>query len=200
MRNLTRIALLGAITAMLLTSARVSRAQQKIDSSDRVECICEAVIDRLNEATDRHFHKGEYCHNVNLTRMVVSAWPNLMDGYANAGWLLWSMDRDDEAIALFKQGIEANPKSYYMYDELGMYYFNRKKDYPTSISYYEQAIACADCKPMTYHILARAYEKNGQLDKAMDTWKRADKMALNQTVKSNMVRVQKLIDASAAPK
>jgi pentatricopeptide repeat protein len=151
------------------------------------------ISDKLVVVADAHWHKGEYNHIVNLTRIILAARPDLVDLYANAGWLLWSMDRDDEAIALYKQGVQANPNQYYMYDELGQYYLTRKKDYPTAVSYYEKAVKFADVRPQTWNALARAYEKSGQMEKAYTAWQKAATYPNNIAAKPNLERVRRLI-------
>ena len=161
------------------------------------EAIADSVVHRLDDITDLHWHKGEYNHIVNLDRMIVAEHPDHVEAYANAGWLLWSMNRDDEAVALYKQGIAANPRSYFLYDELGNYYYNSKKDWRTAIDYFEKAAACSDCAPQSLHMLAHSYERAGRLEKALATWKRAATRRDNPTAAAaarNLERVQKLID------
>src|SRR5258708_40157348 len=101
--------------------------QATVSGAAQANAIADAVINDLVKYADLHWHKGEYCHIVNLDKMVITAQPDNVDVYSNAGWLLWSMNRDTEAVAMYEQGVKANPKTYYMYDEIGYYYFNRKK-------------------------------------------------------------------------
>src|SRR5947208_8515734 len=78
-----------------------------------VDYIVSGVLDDIHIYMDRHFHKGEYNHTLNLIKMAVAADPSDLNAYADGGYLLWSMDRDEEALALYKQGLKANPKTYY---------------------------------------------------------------------------------------
>src|SRR4051794_34863896 len=80
-----------------------------------VENILDDAVMALSHQVDEHWHEGEYNHIINIYRVVAAARPNMMDAYTNSGWLLWSMDRDDEAVALYEQGLKANPESYHMY-------------------------------------------------------------------------------------
>ena len=177
-------------------SARATKAPAKpIAGAQKVDAMVAALFDNMHLLTDMHFHKGEYNHIINLSRMAVAANPDDVDMYSDAGWLLWSMNRDGEAVALYDQGIKANPDSYYMLDEMGHYYYNRKKDWPKAISYYERAAAKPDCSEITLHMLAHAYEKNKQLDKALATWKRVLKHNDAGPARVNYDRVKRLIDA-----
>jgi len=91
----------------------------------------------------------------------------------DSAWLLWSMDRDDEAVALYDKGIAANPDTYELYYEKGFYFMTRRKDLKAAIPLLETAVSKPDCDPIVRHSLAHAYEKTGQLQKALDMWNRA---------------------------
>lgn len=213
MGNLVGKAAVSLVCATaLITAGLVAQAQTKakpakavksggttsaaLSGPQKVDAMVAGVFDNMHLVTDMHFHKGEYNHIVNLSRMAVAANPDDVTMYSDAGWLLWSMDRDDEAVALYKQGIKANPDSFYMLDELGQYYYNRKKDWPQAVAYYERAAEKPDCEPITLHMLAHAYEKNKQLDKALATWKRVLKHNDAGPARVNYDRVQRLIASS----
>lgn len=166
--------LAACAAALFLLPAATAGAQKgtapKVPAT--VEAILDATLDHVWQLTDLHWHKGEYNHILNLYKVVVAGWPDQVEAYANGGWLLWSMNRDAEAIALYEQGIKANPKSAYMFDELGQHY-NRKKDWPKAIRYLEQAAARPDVQPLTLHTLAHCYERTGRLKESLKTWERA---------------------------
>jgi tetratricopeptide (TPR) repeat protein len=194
---------IAALAALLACGAGAQAQKTGLTGAQKADAILNAVMDRLAEAADAHWHKGEYNHIVNLSRMRLAADPANVELYSDAGWLLWSMKRDNEAVALYQQGLKANPDTYFMYDELGMYYMEHKKQYPEAVKYYEKAVACKDCPPPTLHMLAHAYEKNGQLDKALDVWKRAIALPDNPNLgaaKRNLERVQQLLQQQGSPK
>lgn len=174
------------------TSNKPVRPATGAEMADR---IVEAVLVRLDAAGDAHWHKGEYNHIINLYKMTIAADPHDLDAYSNAGWLLWSLDKDAEAVALYNQGLKANPGSYYMYDELGQYYAVRKKNWAKALSYYQRAAGMKDCQPQSIHMLAHAYEHTGDLAKAEAAWQRAIEMPNNTNVgaaKANLSRVRAL--------
>ncbi|MGC8667313.1 MAG: tetratricopeptide repeat protein [Chthonomonadales bacterium] len=166
---------------------RVASSQQAADA------IADDIIGGLWRLTDAHFHKGEYNHIINLCKMIIAARPDLLDAYADAAWLLWSMDRDDEAVALYKAGLRANPHTSYMYDELGTYYLMRKKDYRQAIHYYEEARRFKDYHPFMLHSLAHAYEKSGDLPKALAVWQEAARNPKDVAAKVNIERLKRLM-------
>jgi tetratricopeptide (TPR) repeat protein len=206
-----RVQLLLALPVAALAMALPAAAQSKkgapstantptghITGAAKADAMVANVFDNLTIVTDMHFHKGEYNHIVNLGRMIVAAQPDNVDVYATSAWLLWSMDRDTEAVALYEQGAKANPKTWYMFDELGHYYYNRKKDYPRAVGYYEKAAACIDCPPPTLHMLAHAYEKTKQFNKALDVWKRALDNDSTGSARTNYERVKRLVAANGS--
>jgi tetratricopeptide (TPR) repeat protein len=182
-----------ALAAMCIISPAGAFVRGMDDGEAQADAIADEITNNLIVASDAHWHKGEYNHVVNLLKMVVAGQPDNLEAYGNAGWLLWSMNKDQEAIALYEQGIKANPKSYYMYDEMGFYYYNRKKDYPKAIQYFEKSVKSPDVKPMSLHLLAHAYERTGQLKLSLQTWERAAKISgpQNGAAKANLERVKK---------
>jgi tetratricopeptide (TPR) repeat protein len=189
------LALSAAFSAVLCGPLLAAQGKSAPKSGpDKVEAILDEIANRLWTQADRHWHQGEYNHIINMHRVTIATRPGTTEAYANSGYLLWSMGRDAEAIALYDEGIKANPKSYSIYDEMGFYYFNRKKDYPRAISYYERAIACDDLQPFTLHMLAHAYERTKQVDKALKTWERAAGFPKNPAVevaKNHVARLRK---------
>lgn len=187
MKYLATLALIGIAAS---TSAQ---------SNQRVaDAVVHQAISYLYVQTDRHWHKGEYVHLIQINKMVIAAWPKFTAPYVDSAWLLWSMDRDDEAVALYDQGIAANPDTYEIYYEKGFYMMTRRKDVAAAIPLLERAVAMKDCDPIVLHSLAHAYEKTGQLDKALETWKRAADNPANQgraAALANRDRVQRLIDS-----
>ena len=153
------------------------------------DTILADTMNDLWEFTDEHFHKGEYNHIVNLDRVIVQAQPKRKEAYANSAWLLWSTDRNAEAVAFLKQGVAALPDDFYMYDELGAHYFTRLHDPKSAIPYYEKAVQFP-CPYVTLHGLANCYEKTGQWEKAVTTWERAAKYKDDQLAPEKLKRAQ----------
>ena len=136
------------------------------------DAILTDALDQLGAQADEHYEHGEYNHTVNINRILVQGNPRNVEAYADAAHLLWSTGQNDAATAFLKQGLAANPDSYYMYDELGVHFLLRLKDYPNAVSYYEQAVKYP-CPFFTWSNLAHSYEKLNQWEKAVTTWEKA---------------------------
>ena len=145
-----------------------------VSAQEAADAILADSLGRLFEQTDAHFHHGEYSHVVALNRVVAQGDPHNVEAYANSAWLLWSTDRNPEAIAFLQQGIKANPNTYYMYDELGSHYLVRMRDAASATPLFEQAVKFT-CPYTTWHSLAHCYERTQQWDKAVDAWESASK-------------------------
>lgn len=163
-----------------------------VAQSDLGLAILVDVLGKLDDQADAHFHKGEYNHIVNLDRIIVQGDPRRADTYASAAWLLWSTDRNDEAIEFLKQGLKAVPDSYYMYDELGGHYYYRLKDPRSALPYYEKATSFP-CPWATWHGLAHCYEKTNQWNRAASAWERATRYQNNPAAARNLQRVREQI-------
>lgn len=133
------------------------------------DAILTDAVDQLWVQADAHFHKGEYNHYINLSRVIVQGEPRNVEAFSNAAYLLWSTGQNEAAIAFLKQGLASNSDSYYMYDELGSFYYYHLKDYPSASVYYEKAIKY-DCPFFTWSGLAHSYEKLNQWEKAVKAW------------------------------
>ena len=151
------------------------------------DAILTDSLDQLWSQSDDHYDRGEYNHNINLCRVIVQGNPRHVEAFADAAYLLWSTGQNDAAVAFLKQGLQANPDNYYMYDELGSFFYLRLKDYSNAITYYEQAIKF-DSPFFTWSGLAHCYEKTDQWDKAVKTWEKANNFVSDRATTSTMRR------------
>ena len=168
---------------------RPAAANEAASEQSLADTILADTMNDLWQFTDEHFHKGEFNHIVNLDRVIVQAQPRRREAYANSAWLLWSTDRNDDAVAFLKQGVAALPDDFYMYDELGQHYFTRLHDPKAAILYYEKAVQFP-CPYVTLHGLANCYEKTGQWEKAVTTWERAAKYKDDKLAPEKLKRAQ----------
>ncbi len=157
------------------------------------DAILTDAVDQLWAQADAHFHKGEYNHTINLSRVVVQGDPRNVEAFSDAAYLLWSTGQNDAATAFLKQGLTANSDSYYMYDELGAHFYYRLKDYPNAVTYYEKAIKY-DCPFFTWSGLAHSYEKTNQWEKAVKTWEKSGNFVtdgqVSDVMKHNLARAK----------
>ncbi len=157
-----------------------------VAEKDLADVILANTMENLSEGADEHFHKGEWNHVINIHRVIVQGEPWRVESYSNCAWLLWSSDRNDQALAFLKQGITANPNSYYLLDEMGYHLGVNLKKPSEAIPYYEKAMKF---KPLFYtaHNLARCYEKTEQWNKALKVWEIAVNMPISSSIPNNPV-------------
>ena len=148
------------------------KSSAPVSQEKLADAILADTMQKLWDQSDAHFHKGEYSHIINLHRIIVQGDPGNLKAYENSAWLLWSTDRNEDAIAFLKQGVKANPSNFDLYDELGTHYATRLHDPAKAIPYYEEAVKY-QCPYSTIHGLAHCYEKTNQWAKAVQAWEYA---------------------------
>ena len=153
------------------SAARQNEHKTAVSEQQMADYILGDTMSSLDEIRDMHFHQGEYNHIINLSYIIVQGMPYNMPTYADAAYLMWSTDRNDEGIAFLKQGLKANPNDFYMYDELGQHYL-MLHDPVKALPYYQQAVKYK-CPYATWHGLAHCYEQTNQWDKAVQAWQKA---------------------------
>ena len=146
----------------------------KISSQDLADAILANALGDMYDLADEFYHDGEWNHSINMFRVVENGDPHNVETYCNVAFLLWSSDRNDQAIEQLKLGLTNNNDSYYMYDELGSHYWLRLKNPTAALPYYEKAVKYT-APWSTYHNLAFVYQKLNRWQEAVDTWKLATK-------------------------
>ncbi|HSV72628.1 MAG TPA: tetratricopeptide repeat protein [Chthonomonadales bacterium] len=195
---MARPVLLAVAAVLLLVVAPASGQQPppRIGGLAMADAVTEDVIGRLWLMTDRHYHAGEYNHIVHLCKVVYAGDPGHKEAFSNAGFLLWSMGRSAAAEAVYRQGLAANPNSFFMYDELGTFFAKRKKDFRRALPYYERAAEFADAPMPTLHMLAHCYAQTNQPEKELATWRRAAKIPSNAVARRHVERLERLLGVS----
>ncbi|MFA7328886.1 MAG: hypothetical protein WC081_05225 [Candidatus Ratteibacteria bacterium] len=129
------------------------------------------------------FHSGQSYKMLPILRSVTFLQPKFVTPWAVGGWHLsynisvMVKDHPEQekawiqaGVDFLKEGISYNPERYDLYFELGWTFFNKVKNYAEAVKYLE--LACKFPRPdYIDDALAHAYEKNGQIDRAMETWK-----------------------------
>lgn len=157
------------LVCALFASVQAQPQPLPAEVQKRVDTIFDGVVDRWIVQMDRWWHDGQHEHLINMTYFAIVLDPHNISLYENAGWLLWSSNRDDEAVALYQRGLRNNPDAYDMYYELGQYYYIRKRDYAKAREYLEQAIQFP-CEWFVWNTLGHVYARLGEREKAVETW------------------------------
>ncbi len=132
---------------------------------------------------DSFFESGNYDAILPIIRLVTFLDPHEIDVYATGMWHIGYNFTDEEqrsdrrylpsALALGAEGARQNPYTYELYFETGWLWYHKIDDnYDKAVYWMEQADAKPDIKaqPARRNLLSRLYERDGNVDKALQHW------------------------------
>lgn len=158
---------LGPPSLAASPSAAPSPAEQRAQADG----ITGAVVDRLWRQTDGYWHEGDYPRIVALDRIITEADPQFLEAYSAGGWLMDSLGRTADAEAYYTLGTRRNPRAAYAFWNLGFFYFNTTHDYRAAARAFRSDTRQVDAGLNDWKMLGHAYEKAGQWDEAVATWR-----------------------------
>jgi len=144
-----------------------------------------AVADLLWLKVDDYWHQGRMEMMLPMMYTVVRLDPHFIDAWAvgawhlayNAGVTVDTLEEKREfvnkGIAFLQDGIKRNPHHYQLYYELGFpMYFVKLEDYQNAAHYLEQSRRYRPpANRWIDRMLLHAYERGGELEKALEGWK-----------------------------
>jgi tetratricopeptide (TPR) repeat protein len=161
------------LCAPSLSAGQVAAEQAKpipaAEAEQRVAASRDFLTDMLWMKTEDYWHVGKWDEAIRLCRQIVQADPHFIEAYTGAAYLLYSMDKDEEAIELFRAGMAANPRNYDLPHEFGMYYYHRHK-WELAAEQFEKAVALG-APAVMQHMLPNALERAGRLEEALQRWR-----------------------------
>ncbi|MBI1871344.1 MAG: hypothetical protein HYS07_09150 [Chlamydiae bacterium] len=140
------------------------------------------AADLLWVRLDEYSHHGQWYKLLPLFKAVTFLQPQFITAWSVGGWHmafnLYFYSKTDlekkrwleEGLKFLKSGLMQNSNRYELYFELGWTYFYKAKDYPNAIRYLRHGIKY-EHPQFVEHLLAHAYEKNGELKEALNVWK-----------------------------
>ncbi|BDI30908.1 hypothetical protein CCAX7_29590 [Capsulimonas corticalis] len=140
-------------------------------SRAQVDGIVSSVVDDLWAQNDEYWHHGDYPRIIALDRVIVGADPHFLECYATGGWLMESMGALGDAEAFYQMGVRTNPDQSYAYFNLGEFYFNTLKDYKAAALVLRAGVRHKGYDINDWKTLAHAYERAGDIDNSVKTWK-----------------------------
>lgn len=129
----------------------------------------EALVDLLWMNTEGHWHNGRWNEAIRLCRQIVQIDPHFLEAYNGAAWMLWSMDQDEAAVELYREGVAANPDRYEIYHDFGMYYFH-EKDYEKAVEQFRKSVE-NDAPAYYQHMLPNCLERAGRAQESLEEWR-----------------------------
>jgi Tfp pilus assembly protein PilF len=120
-----------------------------------------------------HQMKGDLEEAVDLYKKSIATHPTA-EAHTFLGWTYSFMGRLDEAIEECRHAIQVDPEFGNPYNDIGAYLIEQGK-FDEAIPWFQQAMQARRYEsPAFPHLnLGRVYEKKGQWDKAMDSYKQA---------------------------
>lgn len=155
----------------------------------------EMVAGILWVQSDEFFHTGQFDAILPVIRLVTWLNPKQLEVFSTGSWHIGYNFTDEQnrsdrryiplALRLLQEGIANNPDTYEMYHDMGWMYYNKIDDnYPEAVKYFEIANTKPDILPALRGILAGAYQRNGQPQKALDQFWKLQQMADERFKKS----------------
>lgn len=131
----------------------------------------ESGVESEREFNGVTFGNGRYQLLQKLTQRVVRLDPYFYSSYMYGGaCLAWNLDRPDEGIAVFDEGIK-NAPNYWQFTIYKMAIIYKKLDrYEDMVGKLEEALKYKDCPIMVKAMLANIYKKKGNYIRALQLW------------------------------
>ncbi|MCL5674634.1 MAG: hypothetical protein M1501_02665 [Candidatus Omnitrophica bacterium] len=132
---------------------------------------------------ENYWHTGQHFKMIPLFNMVTYLQPHWILAWSLGGWhMAYNVAADvktvqgkyywyQQGVQYLKRGVSYNPNKYDLYFELGWTYYNKGLDYSNSVRFLKQAVMYP-CPSYVRDVLAHAYEKNGEINKAMEEWQK----------------------------
>ncbi len=127
------------------------------------------LADLLWEHTEVYWHTGGWDEVIALCRRIIEIDPHFVEAYNGAAWMLWSMDRDEEAVELYRAGIAANPDEFVIHHEFGMYY-RHQEQWDEAAEQFRKSVE-RGAPRYFQHMLPGALERGGRKREALAEWR-----------------------------
>ena len=160
-----------------------------------------SLTDYLWRRSDVAFHAGDFARAVELHRAIVAIDPTDVESYSVGAWLLWSLERGDEATAFIALGLKNNPDNPDMWEAAGDQY-GLQKQFARERDAFGKAVelAGADAGQMLRRRYAHASEHTGDLAGSAQVWRDLVQDFPNEAVnKNNLARVEDEMKTKGAP-
>jgi tetratricopeptide (TPR) repeat protein len=184
MRKLGLLLLLVMGVGLVCTSP--TRAEEELKpisaavAEARVAEVRDAITEVLWIGIEGYWHEGQWEDCLRLNQEIIALDPQFVEAYTSAAWLLWSYDRDQEAVAMYQQGIAANPDSHELYFDFGFYYRNRKQ-LDKAVEMLRKAVELGIDRGKQ-HLLPNTLEEAGRKKEALAEWRKLLKRFPNDPV------------------
>ncbi|MCC6442258.1 MAG: tetratricopeptide repeat protein [Armatimonadetes bacterium] len=165
------------------------KAASPASSLKTVSYLHEKTGDALWARSDYCFHKGRWNDSIRICKVMMKSEPTFEEAYGDAGYLLDSLGRKNEALAIYKQGLAANPKSPDMYFEVARFYTINNR-FGEALPYLQKAVKFPTADVLTWKQLAHTYRKLKMYDKSIATWQTIRQKFKDPVAENNIRSIQ----------
>jgi tetratricopeptide (TPR) repeat protein len=182
----------AAVAGQSAPARRAAAPPAARPSMARVEAMLNEIEANVWARGDVYWHAGRYEDRIRTDYFVTAMNPRAIEAYETGGWLLESVGRPDEALALYKRARVNNPKDPFPPETIGYFLYNKRR-YKEAVPYYEESVR-KNAGLRTWKMLAHAYERSGNARKSLATWEQVVKRWPNDPpAKSNLERVRRKV-------
>lgn len=130
-------------------------------------------LDAQSTLVDLYYDQGNLETALALYRNLMRHQPDSAESYTYYGYLLWQMNRNDEAITAYERAIELSGDNAIAYNNLGVIYLDEAGRPEEAKQLFEKAVTLNDGYTMACFNLARSLEALNQVQAAAETYSRA---------------------------
>lgn len=181
-----RVLVIGVLLGMIALPAAAAPAKKGARASVKaparsaaqsraaVAQMVDNIVTSVWTHADYYWHEGRYEDHVAICRFMMRADPAFPESYSSGGWLLENLGRKEDALEVYRAGVQAVRSDWRPLHDLGYFYYQQKR-YPEAVETLEKAI---QFKPpaFVWHVLAHGYEKSGDVPRSIATWRRCIEM------------------------
>lgn len=133
----------------------------------------ETEEDNANKHEHQHsdFGGGDYPALKKMIQRVIRLDPSFYYAYlVGGGALVWNLNRPEEGMEIFIEGIQRNPTYWKFRLYAGAVIYKQKGKFEEMIKLLEDAVRYPDCPTMIKSILANIYKDRKNFKRALEIW------------------------------
>lgn len=136
-----------------------------------------ANLDVLTMMADIHAEQGNLEAAVTVYKTLLSHNPDDPECLTYVGYLLWQLDRNDEAIQAYRKAVDNDPDNAIAYNNMGVIYLDEQDKPDEALALFRQAFAIKPDYTLACFNIGRAEERLGRTSDAARMF--SDALALN---------------------
>jgi tetratricopeptide (TPR) repeat protein len=148
---------------------------------------------------DIYTEQGNFEGAIRTYEYLLNVEPDNADCHNYMGYLLWQLDKNEEAVAAYRKAIELDPNNPVAFNNLGVIFLDEHCQLATALEMFEQAVALKPDYTLACFNVARTREALGQTAEAAKGYTEAIRLnAVNPELNDAEIqeRIDRLFDVS----